>query len=127
MRGQKADDLIARDAHAHRAADGLACDFAGYHVRVAGREPAEELQDGDLQLRGGVSVEAVVRLDDNEALAVGGAESVFKSGGYAAEGAGVGCEGRGETSRVETAGGGGWLVDYAKVTEVFEHLDLGGR
>lgn len=103
VRGQKTDDLIARDTHAHRAADGLPRDFAGHHIGVTSRKTAEELQDGDLQLRGGVSVDAVVCLNDNEALAVGGAESVFESGGYAAKGAGVGCEGRGETGRVEAA------------------------
>ena len=126
VRGQETDDLIARDAHAHGATDGLARDFAGDHVGVAGREAAEELQDGDLELRGGVSVNAVVGLDDDEAFAVGGAHSGFEPGGDAAEGAGVGGEGRGEAGGVEAAGGRGGLVDDAEVAEVFEHLDLCG-
>lgn len=126
VRGQKTDNLIARDAHADGAADRLARDLAGDHVGVAGREAAEELQDGDLQLRGCVGVDAVVGLDDDEALAVGGAERGVEAGGGVAQGAGVGGEGRGEASGVEAGGGWGGLVHDAEVAEVVEHLDLGG-
>lgn len=82
--GQESDDLVAGDAHGDGAADGLARDLAGHHVRVARREPAEQLQDGDLQRRGRVRVDAVVGLDHEEAFAVGGAERVLEARGYAA-------------------------------------------
>ena len=70
MRGEVADDLIARDAHANSPADGLARDFAGDHVGIARDEAGEELEDGDLQVRGCVSVDAVVGFDDDEALVI---------------------------------------------------------
>lgn len=126
VRGEEADDLLARDPQAHGASDGFPGDFAGDHVRVPCGEAGEELQDGDLQLRGCVSVDAVVGLDDDEAFAVGGAEGGVEARGGGAQGAGVGGEGRGEAGGVEAGGGGGVLVDDAEVGEVVEHLELGG-
>ena len=126
MRGEETYDLIARNAHRHRPADRLPRDLARHHVRVPGRQTGEELQDGDLQLGRCIGVHTVVGLDDNEALAIGGAERVVEAGGDAAQGAGVGGQGRGEPGRVKAAGGRGVLVDDAEVGEVFEHLSLGG-
>ena len=48
VRGEETDDLVAGDAHADGAADGLAGDFSGNHVGVLGAEAGEELDDGDL-------------------------------------------------------------------------------
>ena len=91
VRGQVADDLVARDAHADGAADGLAGYFAGDHVWIARDESGEELQDGDLEVGGGVGVDTVVGFDDDEA-------AVFLCGGGeggGAEAAGVGGQGGG--------------------------------
>lgn len=91
MGGEIAYDLVARDAHADGAADRLAGHFAGDHVRIACYEAGEELQDGDLEVGGGVGVDAVVGFDDNEpAVFLGGG-----SEGRGAEAAGVGGEGSG--------------------------------
>ena len=91
MGGEVAYDLVARDAHADGAADGLAGYFSGDHVWIARYEAGEELQDGDLKVGGGVGINAVVGLDDDEA-------AVFicrgREGG-GAEAAGVGGEGGG--------------------------------
>ena len=65
--GEVAYDLVARDAHADGAADGLAGDFSGDHVWIARYEAGEELQDGDLEVGGGVGVDSVVGLYDDEA------------------------------------------------------------
>lgn len=70
VRGEVADDLIGCDTHGDGAADGFAGDFSGDHVWVAGREAGEELQDGDLQVRGCVGVDAVVCFDHDEAPVV---------------------------------------------------------
>ena len=89
--GEVAYDLVARDAHADGAADGLAGDFSGDHVWIARYEAGEELQDGNLEVGGGVGVDAVVGLDDDEA-------AVFLCGGSeggGAEATGVGGEGGG--------------------------------
>ena len=59
--------MIGGDAHADGAADGFAGDLAGDHVGVAGNEAGEELEDGDLEVGGGVGVDAVVGFDDDEA------------------------------------------------------------
>lgn len=126
VRGQETNDLLAGDTHAYSAADGFPGDFAGDHIRVAGGEAGEELEDGDLQLRGRVSVNAIICLDDDEAFAVCGAEGGVEAGGDAAEGTGVGGEGCSEAGGVEARGGGGALVDDAEVAEVIEHLELGG-
>ena len=88
--GEVAYDLVARDAHADGAADGLAGYFSGDHVWIACDEAGEELQDGDLEIGGGVGVYAVVGLDDDEA-------AVFFCGGGegGAQAACVGGEGGG--------------------------------
>lgn len=49
MRAEEADDLVTRYAHADGTAHAVARDPAGDHVRVAGGEAAEELEDGDLE------------------------------------------------------------------------------
>ena len=59
--------MIGRDTHGYSAADGFAGYFPRDHVRVAGYEAGEELEDGDLEVGGGVGVDAVVCFDDNEA------------------------------------------------------------
>ena len=125
VRSQESDDLFAGDTHADGAADGFPSDLPRDHVRVAGGEAGEELEDGNLQLRGCVSVDAVVGLDDNEAFAVGGAEGGVEAGRDAAEGAGVGGEGCGKARGVEARGRGGALVHDAEVAKVVEHLELG--
>lgn len=123
MRGEIAYDLIARDAHADGAADGLARHFSGDHVWVPRYEAGEELQDGDLEVGRCVGVDAVVGFDDDEAavLVRGGCE------GGGAEAAGVGGEGGGEAGWVEVAGVRGGLVYDAEITEIFYHVDLGVR
>ena len=100
VRGEVADDLVARDAHADGAANGLARHLAGDHVRVARDEAGEELQDGDLEVGRSVGVDAVVGFDDDEAavLVRGGGE------GGGAEAACVRGEGRGEAGWVEEGG-----------------------
>lgn len=125
VRGQIGDDLLRRDAHPHGATDGLARQLSRHHVRVAGAEPAEEREDGDLQGRGGVGVDAVVGLDHDEAAVV------VRRGRAGERGcAKTGCvrrERRGETGRVEEAGSGrvaAGLVDDAVVAQVLEHLEL---
>lgn len=72
VRGQVRYDLVGRDAHTDGFADGFAGDFAGDHIGVADLEAGEELQNGDLQVGGGVGVDAVVGFDDDEAGGVGG-------------------------------------------------------
>ena len=120
VRAQEADDLLARDAHAHSATDGFTSNFARNHVWVPSADAGEEVEDGDLQLRGGVGVDAIVSLDDDESLiTICGAEGVVETCGDAAEGTGVGCEGRGEARRVEARGLGAGLVDYSEVAKVF--------
>ena len=131
MRGEEGDDLLRGDAHADGAADGFARDFARDHVWVAGVEADEELEDGNLELAGGVGVDSVVCFDDDEAFASvagGGGEGVGGEigEGAAAEGAGVGGEGCGETGRVEGGGGWGGLEDYTKVAQIEKHLGLSG-
>lgn len=129
MSGQVRDDLVRGDAHGYGFADGFAGDFAGDHVWIARLEPGEELQDGDLQVRRGVGVDAVIGLDDYEP----GRVCVRRGGGgggangceRGAEAAGVGCKSCGEAGRVEDCGGGAWLVYYSEVAEVKEHLRLG--
>ncbi len=59
--------MIGCDAHAYSAADGFAGDFPGDHVRVAGYEAGEELENGDLEVGGGIGVDAVVCFYDDEA------------------------------------------------------------
>ena len=84
------------------------------------------MQDGDLQLGGSVSVDAVIRLNDDEALiAVCRTEGVVEACGSTAEGARVRGKCCGKASRVEARGLGARLIDYAKVPKVFEHLKLG--
>ena len=124
VRGQETDNLLAGDAHADGAADGLSRDFAGDHVGVTRLEVDEELEDGNLQLGGGVGVDTVVCLDDDEAVAVGGTEGVVEAGGYRAQSAGIGGESGGEAGGVKARGGGAGLVDDAEVTKVFKHLEL---
>ena len=126
VRGQKTDDLVARDAHSHCPANRLPRDLPRHHVRVTGPQPGEELQNSNLQLGSRIGVHAVIGFDDDEALAICGAERVVEAGGDAAEGAGVGGEGCGEAGGIEAAGGWGVLVDDAKVGKVFKHLPLGG-
>lgn len=58
--------LVGRDAVLDGAADGVASDAARDHVWVAGGEPGEEGEDGDLEGGGGVGVETVVGFDDYE-------------------------------------------------------------
>ncbi len=65
---QVADDLVGGDAVLDGAADAVARDAPGDHVGEARGELGEEAQDGDLQGRRGVCVQAVVGLDDDEAL-----------------------------------------------------------
>ena len=121
--GEVADDLVARDAHADGSPDGFARYFSRDHVGVAGDEAGEEAEDGDLEVRGRVGVDAVVGFDDDEA-------AVFVGGGGeggGTEAAGVGGEGGGEAGWVEVGGVRGFLVDDAEVAEVLEHLGLSLR
>ena len=70
VHGQVGDNLIAGDAHAHRFPDGIPGDFASHHVRILGRKAGEETEDGELQFRGGVGVDSVIRFYDDEAAVV---------------------------------------------------------
>ena len=49
VRAEVGDNLVARNAHADGAADGLARNLPSDHIGVAGRKAGEELQDGDLK------------------------------------------------------------------------------
>ena len=69
MRGEEGYNLLGCDAHADGTTDGFAGDFAGDHVGIAGREAGEELENGDLELAGGVRVYPVICLNDDEAFA----------------------------------------------------------
>lgn len=69
MRGEEGDNLLGRDAHADGTTNGFAGDFARDHVWVAGREAGKKLENGDLELAGGVRVDSVIRFNDDEALA----------------------------------------------------------
>jgi len=84
-----------------------------------------------LQLARGVCINSIICLNDNKpfaSIAGGGRESVRRNicKGAAAEGTGVGGEGCGEAGGVEGGGIWGGLKDYAKVSEVEQHLGLGG-
>ena len=126
MGAEEADDLLARDTHTHSPADGFTSNFAGDHIWVASGEASEELQDGDLQLGGSVGVDAVICLDDDEALiAVCRTQGVVEACGSTAEGARVRGKGCGKASGVEARRLGARLIDYAKVPKIFEHLKLG--
>lgn len=70
VRGQVADDLLGRDAHADGAPDRFPRDLAGNHVGVPCLQTGEELEDGDLERGVGVGVNAVVGLYHNEAAAI---------------------------------------------------------
>ena len=76
MSGEVAYDLIACDAHTDSSADGFAGYFSSHHVRITCNQAGEKLQDGDLEVGGGVGVDTVVGFDDNEApiLVCGGSE-----------------------------------------------------
>lgn len=121
--------MIGCYSHGYGAADRFAGYFSGDHVWVAGYEAGEELEDGDLEVGGGVGVDAVVGFDDDEAnfcaaIGRGGGGGGGEGGG--AQAGGVGGEGCGEAGGVEMGGEGGGLVDYAEVAEVLEHLRLRG-
>lgn len=120
---QIADDLVGGDAVLDGAADALAGDAAGDHVRVAGGQLREEGQDGDLQRRRCVCVEAVVGLDDDEALAPRGGGGV-EAAGDGAESGRVGCQGRGEACGEDLGGRGRVHVYQAEVREIGEHGPL---
>ena len=92
VRGEVGDDLVGGDAGVDGAFDGLLGDFGGHEVGVAGTEVREEGEEGDLERRGRVGVEAEVGLEDDEARDRGAA-----GGGGGRDGAGVGgCEGGAE-------------------------------
>lgn len=78
--------MVSGDAHGDSTADGFASEFPGDHVGVAGRQPGEEFEEGDLEVRGGVGVDTVVGLDDDEAAGLVGC-----GGEGGAEASGVGC------------------------------------
>ncbi len=121
--GEIAYDLIARDAHADGPADGFAGHFSGDHVGIAGYEAGEELEDGDLEIGGGIGVDTVISFDDDEAsvLVCGGSE------GGRAEATGVGGKGGGETGGVEVVGVRRGLVDDAEISKIIQHVDLSLR
>ena len=58
--------MIGCDACVDGALDGGFCHFCGDEVRVAGAEVCEEGEEGDLEGRGGVGVEAEVCFEDYE-------------------------------------------------------------
>lgn len=112
--GQVRDDLVRGDAVLDGAADGVAGDAAGDHVRVARGELGEEGQDGDLQGRRRVRVQPVVGLDDDEARGAAGGGGRRRGGearGDGAQGRGGGGQGRGEAGGEEFRGRGGRDVD----------------
>lgn len=74
VRRQVRDDLVRGDAVADGALDGLFCQLSRDKVREAGGEAGEEAEDSDLEERGGVGVESIIRLDDYVAfVGAGGA------------------------------------------------------
>ena len=98
--GEVGNYLIGCDAHGDGFADGFARDFAGDHVWVADLKTGKELEDGYLEVRGCVGVDAVVCFDNDEA------DGVARGGGGEgrAEAAGIGGEGCGEAGGVKDGG-----------------------
>ena len=70
VRGQVADDLVARDPRRDGVLDRLLRQLARHHVGKASDETGEEGEDGDLERGLGVSVDAVVGFDYNIPLSV---------------------------------------------------------
>ena len=143
--GQVADDLVGGDAGRDGALDTGFADLAGYEVGVSGLEVREEGEEGGLQGRRGVGVEAVVGFDDEEALGcVGdgsggpGVRGCFErgrgvgegSGGEVGGGGGFGGKSCGEAGGIEVVGWGGasgveGLVNDAEVGEILKDAALG--
>lgn len=67
VRGEEADYLFARDAHADGASDRFTRDLARDHVRVTSREAGEEMQNGDLQGGRCVGVYTIIGFNHDEA------------------------------------------------------------
>jgi len=103
MGGKEGDNLFRGYAECDCTANRLAGYFSGDHIGIAGVYAGEELEDSDLELRCCVCVDAVIGLDDNEALAICGAESIVKASGDAAKGTRIRCECCGKAGGVEAA------------------------
>ena len=125
VRRQEADDLFTSDAHSDSVANRFTSDLPGYHVRIAGGEACEKLQNGDLELRCCIGVDTVVRFYHYKTFAVRGAKGVVKAGRGTPKGAGIGGQSGGKAGGVETGRGGSVLVNNAEIREVVQHLKLG--
>ena len=64
---EKRDDLVRSDAHGHCSPDGLTGNLSSHHVGESSIKPGKELQNGHLKGRRSVSIEAIIRLDYDEA------------------------------------------------------------
>ena len=115
-------DLIGSDTHANSPTYRLACYFPSHHVGIPRYESCEELEDGDLKVRGCICVDAVIRFDYNEA-----AVCICRGGeGGGAQTAGVRGQSCGEAGGVKVGGFRRSFMDYAEVAQIVEHLALGG-
>ena len=146
VRVQVGDDLVGRDAEADSLPDGISRETARDHVGEAHVELAEEGQDGDLERRGGVGIDAVISLDD-DAFGCAGFVGRRGAGRAAATGArrrrarfagGISCcrlEGRGDGAQGRGGAGQGCGetgreelprvtgdIDQAEVDERGEHV-----
>lgn len=65
VRGEKADDLVGRDAIGDGALHRLLGELAGDEVWETGGEAGEKVENGDMEEGIGVCVESVVGLDDD--------------------------------------------------------------
>lgn len=114
-------DLIGSDTHANGPTYRLARYFPSHHVGVPRYESCEELEDGDLKVRGCVCVDTVIRFDYNKA-----AVCLCRGGeGGGAQTAGVGGQGCGEAGGVKVGGFRRSFIDYTEVAQIMEHLALG--
>lgn len=134
-----ADDLVRGDAVGDGGADGPAREAAGDHAGEAVAQVAKEREHGDLQRGGGVRVDAVVGLENDESLVLTAAAAAaavgHQRGTVCARGDGGvkarrhtaqrrraagegGCEPRGEI----LAGVAGVDVDEPKVDQVGQHV-----
>ncbi|KUI53515.1 hypothetical protein VP1G_10601 [Cytospora mali] len=77
VRRQVRHDLVRRDAVADGLPDRVARQAARHHAREPVAQVAEQREDRDLQRGGRVCVDAVVGLEDDEALVLAAAAAAF--------------------------------------------------
>ncbi len=117
--GEVGDDLLCGDAVGERRLDRVARDGADDEVGKARLDGDKEREHGDAQRIRGVSVEAIVGLEDNVAALLG----LGAVGGEERSGGGRG-ECGGEAGGIEAAARRLALVHEPVVAKVLEHVQL---